>query len=139
MINPADGSRKTAADAATLGVTPPNGGGGFGRRSGDEVVSPDGKRAAYIKDWNLWVRDLATAKETQLTTDGVKDFGYATDNAGWTKSDRAILVWSPDSKKIATFQQDERNVSDTYLVSTNVGAPKLSAWKSALRATPISR
>ena len=32
----------------------------------------------------LWVRDVATGKETQLTTDGVKDFGYATDNAGWT-------------------------------------------------------
>jgi dipeptidyl aminopeptidase/acylaminoacyl peptidase len=78
------------------------------------------------------VRDIATKKETQLTTDGVKDYGYATDNAGWTHSDRAILLWSPDSKRIATFQQDQRHVSDMYLVSTNVGAPKLSAWKYPL-------
>lgn len=134
LINPADAARTTATDIAKLGITAPGVPGGFGRRagSGNEVVSPDGKRTAYIKDFNLWVRALASGKETQLTTDGVKDFGYATDNAGWTKSDRAILVWSPDSKKIATFQQDEREVSDTYLVSTNVGAPKLSAWKSAL-------
>ncbi|MGI8787802.1 MAG: DPP IV N-terminal domain-containing protein [Pyrinomonadaceae bacterium] len=102
------------------------------RRGTLEVLSPDGKRSAFIKDYNLWVRDVASGKETQLTTDGVKDFGYATDNAGWVHSDRAILVWSPDSKKIATFQQDQRGVSDMYLVSTNVGAPKLEAWKYPL-------
>src|SRR6266702_8512405 len=47
-----------------------------------EVLSPDKKRAAFIRDYNLWVRDVATSKETQLTSDGIKDFGYATDNAG---------------------------------------------------------
>jgi len=96
------------------------------------VLSPDGKRAAFIRNDNLWVRDTASGKETQLTKDGVKDFGYATDNAGWIRSDRPILLWSPDSKKIATFQQDERGTGDTYLVSTNVGHPKLDAWKSPL-------
>jgi dipeptidyl aminopeptidase/acylaminoacyl peptidase len=95
-------------------------------------VSPDHKKTAYIKDYNLWVRDIATGKETQLTTDGVKDFGYATDNAGWKHSDRAILAWSPDSRKIATFQQDQRNVGDMYLVTTNVGHPELRAWKYPL-------
>src|SRR4030095_2144608 len=33
-------------------------------------MSPDGKLAAYIKDYNLWVRDLATGTDKQLTTDG---------------------------------------------------------------------
>jgi dipeptidyl aminopeptidase/acylaminoacyl peptidase len=98
----------------------------------EQEVSPDGKRGAYIKDYNLWVRDIASGKETQLTTDGVKDFGYATDNAGWKHSDRAILAWSPDSKKIATFQQDQRNVGDMYLVTTKVGHPELRAWKYPL-------
>jgi dipeptidyl aminopeptidase/acylaminoacyl peptidase len=98
----------------------------------NSVVSPDKKRAAFIRDYNLWVRDLASSKETQLTKDGVKDFGYATDNAGWRKSDRPVLAWSPDSKKIATYQQDQRGVSEMYLVTTNVGAPKLEAWKYPL-------
>ena len=97
-----------------------------------EVFSPDKKRAAFIRNFNLWVRDAATNKETQLTTDGVKDFGYATDNAGWRKSSGPVLLWSPDSRKIATFQMDERNLSDMYLVSVNVGKPKLSAWKYPL-------
>ncbi|HXH70400.1 MAG TPA: DPP IV N-terminal domain-containing protein [Pyrinomonadaceae bacterium] len=101
-------------------------------RSSNESLSPDKKLAAFIRDWNLWTRDVATGKETQLTTNGIKDFGYATDNAGWTHSDRAILMWSPDSKKIATFQQDQRKTGDMYLVSTNVGHPKLESWKYPL-------
>jgi dipeptidyl aminopeptidase/acylaminoacyl peptidase len=96
------------------------------------VVSPDSSHAAFIRDYNLWVRDVATGAETQLTTDGIKDFGYATNNAGWTKSDRPVLLWSPDSKEIATFQMDERGVGDMYLVSTAIGHPRLEAWKYPL-------
>jgi dipeptidyl-peptidase 4 len=97
-----------------------------------ESRSPDGKRAAFIRDHNLWVRDIATGRETQLTSDGQKDFGYATDNAGWVKSDRPVLVWSPDSRKIATFQQDDRPVGEMYLVTTKVGHPELQQWKYPL-------
>ncbi len=96
------------------------------------VPSPDGKRVAFVRDWNLFIRDVATGAETALTTDGTKNFGYATDNAGWATSDRAILLWSPDSKKIATQQQDERNVGDMFLVQTKVGHPTLRAWKYPL-------
>jgi dipeptidyl aminopeptidase/acylaminoacyl peptidase len=91
--------------------------------------SPDGSREAFIRDWNLWVRDVASGKETQLTSDGVRDYGYATDNAGWKHTDEAILVWSPDGKKIATFQQDQRKTSTMTLVATNAGAPKVEQWK----------
>ncbi len=135
LVNPADGSKKTAPDLKTLVPDATDKPAGFGGRRGggsSEVLSPDGKKAAFIRNWNLWVRDVASKQETQLTTDGVKDYGYATDNAGWKHSDRAILLWSPDSKKIATFQQDQRNVSDMFLVSTNVGTPKLEAWKYPL-------
>ncbi|MBS1524444.1 MAG: DPP IV N-terminal domain-containing protein [Bacteroidetes bacterium] len=109
-------------------------GGILGRRRGVqlEVASPDGTKEAYIKDWNLWVRDVATGKSTQLTTDGVKDYGYATDNAGWKSSDGPVLRWSPDSKKIATFKDDQREVGDMYLVTTNVGHPTLKEWKYPL-------
>ena len=95
-------------------------------------LSPDKTKGAFIRDWNLWVRDIASGTETQLTTDGVKDFGYATDNAGWKQSDAAILLWSPDSKKIATFQQDQRKDGEMYLVSVTNGHPVLKTWKSPL-------
>jgi Tol biopolymer transport system component/dienelactone hydrolase len=98
----------------------------------NEFVSPDGKLAAYIKDYNLWVKSLETGKETQLTFDGEKDFVYAKNNAGWVKSDGPVLKWSPNSDKIATFQQDARGVGEMYLTSTNVGHPRLEAWKHPL-------
>ena len=96
------------------------------------VTSPDGARAAFIREHNLWVRDVDGGRETQLTTDGIEDFGYATDNAGWTKSDRPVLLWSPNSERIATVQHDARGVGDMYLVSTEVGHPTLEAWKYPL-------
>ncbi|RSK44217.1 S9 family peptidase [Hymenobacter perfusus] len=98
----------------------------------NEVESPDGKLAAFIKEDNLWVRNTSTNQLTQLTTDGTRDYGYATDNAGWTHSDKPVLRWSPDSRKIATFRQDQRNVGSMYLVSTNIGHPKLESWKYPL-------
>ncbi len=133
-------SYKTSVDTSTPVAainTAPQGRGARGAGAGmgggiPETLSPDGKKAVYIKDYNLWVRDLASNERKQLTTDGIKDYGYATDNAGWKSSERAIVRWSPDSKKVATFQQDQRMSSDMYLVTTNVGAPVLKAWKYPL-------
>jgi dipeptidyl-peptidase 4 len=96
------------------------------------VTSPDGRLAAYIRDYNLWVRDLETNADRQLTTDGVEHFGYATNNAGWTRSPVPLLAWSPDSRRIKTFQQDARGVGNMYLVTTNVGTPRLQQWRYPL-------
>jgi dipeptidyl-peptidase-4 len=103
----------------------------------NSVISPDGKRAVFIREYNLWVKDLSSGQEIQLTTDGVKDYGYATDNAGWTMSDRPIVLWSPDSRKLATYQQDQRNVGEMYLVENKLGHPVLKAWKYPLPGDSI--
>ena len=105
-----------------------------GAASGDEPgqLSPDKKSEAFVRGWNLWLRDVASGSETQLTTDGVKDFGYATDNAGWLHSDRAVVNWSTDSSKIATYQQDQRGVGEMYTINTQIGHPKLEQWKYPL-------
>ena len=96
------------------------------------IRSPDGTKEAFIRNYDLWMRDLATGEETQLTTDGEEDFGYATNNAGWVRRDRPVLLWSPDSRKIATFKHDGRGVGMMYLTTTNVGHPRLEAWKYPL-------
>ena len=98
----------------------------------NEFLSPDGNLAAYINDFNLWIRNTKTDVRTQLTFDGIKDYGYATNNAGWIQSKGPVLKWSPKSDKIATFRQDAREVGEMYLTTTNVGHPKLQAWKYAL-------
>ena len=98
----------------------------------NSILSPDSTRAVFIRNNNLWMTDLTSGTETALTTDGVEDFGYATNNAGWVKGDDPVVTWSPDSRKIATFQHDGRGVSRMYLVRTQVGAPELEAWRYPL-------
>jgi dipeptidyl-peptidase-4 len=140
MVDPVKRTRTPIAAADTAGLPTGAaaaggrggrgaGGGGRGGRGGGPaaskneplLLSPDGTRGAFVRDWNLWVRDIASGQEKQLTHDGVKDFGYATNNAGWSGGPDAMAVWSPDGKRLATQQQDERNVGRMYLVSTPVG------------------
>jgi dipeptidyl-peptidase 4 len=96
------------------------------------VTSPDGRYAAFTRDHDLWVRDLTTGRDRALTTDGVEDLGYATNNAGWTRTPVPLVAWSPDSRRIKTFQQDARGIGNMYLVSTNVGGPTLQQWRYPL-------
>lgn len=104
----------------------------YGTAPAAQVLSPDGRRAAFIRDYNLWVRDVTTGAETQLTSDGVKDYGYATNDAGWTRSDAPVVVWSPDSRKLASFRHDARGVGEMYYVNTVVGHPTLTTHKYPL-------
>jgi len=97
-----------------------------------ELVSPDGKLAVYIKDHNLWLRNLDDNSEKKLTTDGIENFGYATNNAGWVRGDKPVVKWSPDSKKLTTFKHDSRNVGEMAIVSTAVGHPEIDVWKYPL-------
>lgn len=55
--------------------------------------SPDKKWQAYIKSYNLFVREVDTGKEYQLSHDGTKDHYYS-----------ALIKWSPDSARILVNQ-----------------------------------
>ena len=89
IVDPAAGTKRAGRTLAEIGVQEPVAG-VRPMRVGAEpgVMSPDKTKEVFIKDWNLYLRDVATGREKQLTTDGIKDFGYATDNAGWRKSNR---------------------------------------------------
>ena len=99
---PASRSRSTATSSAGPATCRASSARSVDRpaRVPNSELSPDGKLAAFIRDHNLWVRDIATGQDTQLTTDGVKDYGYATDNAGWTISDR------PVAEVVARLEED---------------------------------
>lgn len=96
-------------------------------------VSPDGKTVIYAKDLNLYRmsrEDYEKAKknekdstivEIQLTTDGMKDFGYGipysmlnTDTLCNGKRRRVGGVWSPDSRYFAMTVSDDRAVKELY-------------------------
>jgi hypothetical protein len=62
----------------------------------------------------------------------LNDYGYATNSAGWIQDPGPVMLWSPDSKKIATFRQDSRNVGTLTLTETAVGHGRVDTWKYPL-------
>ena len=86
------------------------------------VVSPDGLQAAFLRDHNLWVRDIETGGERALTTDGTELYAYADVPACLrvlrTRTGvRAEGLWSPDSRRFLTLQADDRHVPPLPLMS----------------------
>lgn len=84
-----------------------------------EVASPDGMWAAFLRGHNLWVRSLETGKSHPLTTDGIKDYNYASrpDFYGAKTADlihgrknKPLVQWSPDSTRLLTHRLDQRHV-----------------------------
>ena len=90
-----------------------------------EVASPDGRWAAFVRDGNVWVRPVRGGDEIQLTHDGQPDYeyGHPPDSTTTAVTDRlsgkplpALVVWSPDSRRLATHQLDQRRVRHLHLL-----------------------
>jgi dipeptidyl-peptidase 4 len=84
----------------------------------NEVVSPNKRWAAFVKDHNLYLRDIATGTVLQLTHDGVAGWDYATplpslrvmvEQGTEDVKQPAGVFWSPDSSKLVTYRIDSRN------------------------------
>lgn len=83
-----------------------------------EVLSPNKRWAAFVRDHNLFLRDVSTGTELQLTHDGVAAWDYATplpslrvmvDQGTEDVKQPAAVFWSPDSSKLLTYRIDSRN------------------------------
>ncbi|PZX53812.1 dipeptidyl peptidase IV (DPP IV)-like protein [Algoriphagus ratkowskyi] len=90
-------------------------------------ISPDGKWKAYVKDFNLFVENLETSEEIQLSYDGKRDFEYAS-FWGWSdmvlgengqRPEHLTINWSPDSKKIQTQIVDLRLAEKMLLLDNS--------------------
>ncbi len=80
-------------------------------------MSPDGELGVFSKDSNLWVEDMKTGAQTQLTFDGETYYAYGAPPAARDSSSPApYVVWSPDSTRIFTAQTDDRKVLDLPLI-----------------------
>ena len=112
-------------------------------------ISPDKKTVIYAKDLNLYRMSYedyqkarkdekdSTIVEIQLTTDGVKDFGYGmpykmvnTDTLCNGKRRSVYGMWSPDSRYFVTVLTDERQVKDLWVLNVMSNPrPTLETYK----------
>jgi dipeptidyl-peptidase-4 len=89
-------------------------------RQFETAASPDGSLVAFYRDRNLWLRAAAGGNERPVTTDGSAASRVKYGTASWVYgeelSQRSAMWWSPDSRKLAYYRFDERNVRDYYVV-----------------------
>jgi dipeptidyl-peptidase 4 len=81
--------------------------------------SPNGEKVAFVRDNNIFIVDLNTMEEKQITTDGKDDhIIYGTmdwvyeEEFGFTKG----FYWSPEGDKIAYYKLDESNVKEFTMI-----------------------
>ncbi len=130
-------------------------------------ISPDEKVVVFARNHNLYMMDAANyAKalkdandksivETQLTTDGVEDFGYGgrgmgggdqqqqqeqqQENTGGEEQQNrnvrqsANVSWSRDSKKFALVRRDSRKVKQLWVINALANPrPTLETYRYAM-------
>ena len=81
-------------------------------------ISPDGTKAAYTSEHNVYVEDLASGAITALTTDGTSRMINGTFDWAYEEefSCRDGFRWSPDSKSIAYWQLDATKVKNFLMI-----------------------
>ena len=73
-----------------------------------EILSPDSRWFAGVKDSNLYLRSATDDQVVSLTTDGIESYGWDI----WNASPQ----WSPDSSKLAITKVDVRTMPKMPIV-----------------------
>jgi len=80
--------------------------------SADPKFSPDGKRLAYLRKHDLWVRPVGEGAERQITTGG--DENLLNGEVDWVYAEelavRSNYFWSPEGRHIVFLQMNEKPV-----------------------------
>ena len=139
-----------AEDTAGLAVIDRQGFGGRRRGEGNDNgvrppptgISPDGKWEAIVNGNNLFLRELSTGAETQLTYDANPNSTYARDeefernvNMQFDTQDAPTptpeVYWSPDSKRVVAMRSQpgtERKVYEVESSPHDQLQPKLTSY-----------
>lgn len=94
--------------------------------------SPDGSMVSYIYENNLYIKDIASGRITQVTTDGKRN-SIINGTTDWVYEEEFAIIkaygWSPDSRHIAYLRFDESTVKEFTLTYYAELYPDLYTFK----------
>lgn len=106
------------------------------------VGSPDSVWEAFAHKHNIWIRKKGGGDSIQITTDGEPYWSYGVsaprpNQLVRPRPVRPQLRWSPDSRKLAVYRTDERNVEHMHYISMTHQRPKHYSQPYALPGDTI--
>jgi dipeptidyl aminopeptidase/acylaminoacyl peptidase len=117
-----------------------------------EVLSPDGKWAAFVREHNLYLRDTGNDEVVALTHDGLPEDDYATPwpwlelmveqgvADGAAARQAPAVSWSPDSRRLLTYRMNTRaigHLESLQFVPTDQLRPKAYRYVYPLPGEPL--
>ena len=105
------------------------------------TFSPDGTKVAFVKNNNLFYKDLATGQTIAVTTDGEKN-RIINGNCDWVYEEEFSFTrafdWSPEGRHIAYYRFDESAVPEYTLPKYNGLYPENYTYKYPKAGEPNS-
>ncbi|MFQ5798361.1 MAG: DPP IV N-terminal domain-containing protein [Bacteroidota bacterium] len=102
--------------------------------------SPDGKMIGFVRSNNIYVMDLTSGTETQLTFDGAEH--VLNGHFDWVYEEEFKIIvgwkWSPDSKRIAYWQLDENRVPEFPIMNFEPLHPQVTTMRYPKAGDPNS-
>jgi dipeptidyl-peptidase 4 len=84
----------------------------------DPKISPDGRSVSFVRQHNVWIVDVASAKERAVTSGGTEEVRKG--ELDWVYPEeleiKTAYWWAPDSSAIAYLEMNESQVTQYPLV-----------------------
>jgi dipeptidyl-peptidase-4 len=109
----------------------------------DPKISPDGRWVSFVRGHNVWVVEVASGRERQVTQGGREEVLMG--ELDWVYPEelsiRTAYWWSPDSTQIAFLELDERPVTRYPIVNflSYTGETEFMRYPKAGDANPVVR
>ncbi len=95
------------------------------------TFSPDGDRCAFVRDNNIFIKNLKFGSESQVTFDGEKN-KILNGIPDWVYEEEfsfnKAIWWSPDNKFLAFIRFDESEVKEFSMIMYGGAAPRLDEY-----------
>ncbi len=103
------------------------------------ACSPDGTKVAYVREHNIFIFNIESKKEQQITSDGTADRSYG--EVTWVYGEEfgtaEGFAWSPDSRYLWLYAMDVSEVATKTIVTDADGNTRVQSYPRPGERNPV--